>query len=146
MFFCDGPPDRSNHRQIIEKEMKRLEKMRQEGMIVEKITDRTSLENLRKAIEQWFYDRNLVAGSTAFKQFKKTEEEIDELYQAIVDNDREGVKDGIGDVVVTLIGIGLQYNLSLTECVEHAYNEIKDRKGKMIDGIFVKEEDLKDEE
>ncbi|MEB7753300.1 MazG-like family protein [Staphylococcus pseudoxylosus] len=35
-----------------------------------------------------------------------------------------------------------EYYLDFTDCVALAYNEIKDRKGKMIDGKFVKEADL----
>lgn len=38
--------------------------------------------------------------------------------------------------------IATEYNTTLEETLEMAYNEIKDRKGKMIDGVFVKEADL----
>jgi hypothetical protein len=44
--------------------------------------------------------------------------------------------------MVVLINIALRNNLSLTDCLNHAYNDIKDRKGQMIDGIFVKEGDM----
>lgn len=42
----------------------------------------------------------------------------------------------------SLVLISSKCYLNLTDCVQHAYNQIKDRKGKMIDGVFVKEEDL----
>jgi len=52
------------------------------------------------------------------------------------------IKDGIGDVVVTLVIIAAQLEISFEECVALAYDEIKDRKGKMINGVFVKEGDV----
>ena len=50
------------------------------------------------------------------------------------------IADDIGDILVILINIMLRRGLSLQQCLEVAYNDIKDRKGKMVDGIFVKEE------
>ena len=52
------------------------------------------------------------------------------------------IKDSIGDMYVVLTILSLQLGLDIEDCVMHAYGEIKDRKGKMIDGIFVKEADL----
>lgn len=48
----------------------------------------------------------------------------------------------IGCLFGALAMISFKYNLNLMDCIQHAYNQIKDRKGKMIDGVFVKEEDL----
>jgi len=50
--------------------------------------------------------------------------------------------DDIGDCMVVLAIIAEQHNLTIGNCLEHAYNDIKDRKGLMIDGVFVKEADL----
>ena len=50
------------------------------------------------------------------------------------------VADDIGDMIVVLINIAERNNLTIEECLEVAYNDIKDRKGKMVDGVFVKEE------
>lgn len=94
-----------------------------------------------KNIEQWVRDRNLQTGDPA-KQICKTVEELGELAKAINKNKLEEAKDGIGDTVVTLICISMQLGLDFNDCLELAYNEIKDRKGKLINGIFVKEEDL----
>lgn len=69
-------------------------------------------------------------------------EELGEVASGMARNDLEEVKDGIGDTLVVLIGLSMQLDLDITECLELAYNEIKDRKGKLIDGIFVKEDDL----
>lgn len=41
----------------------------------------------------------------------------------------------------TLVEIAYLYKWSLADCLEAAYNEIKDRKGRMVDGIFIKEGD-----
>ena len=54
----------------------------------------------------------------------------------------DAIIDGLGDVLVVLIGLSMQLGLDLTECLEVSYNEIKDRKGKLVNGVFVKEEDL----
>lgn len=92
-------------------------------------------------IIKWVRDRNLHAGDPA-KQICKTVEELGELAKAINKGKLDEAKDGIGDTVVTLICISEQLGLDFNECLEFAYNEIKDRKGKLINGIFVKEEDL----
>lgn len=56
----------------------------------------------------------------------------------------EGYKDhGITYVIANLMGVAEIHNLDFKECVQYAYDEIKDRKGKTIDGCFIKEEDLK---
>ena len=165
-------------------------------------------------IEQWAEDRNLILGSTPQKQFIKLMEEFGELCAGIARNDKEKIKDSIGDCFVVvvvlskqldldnielcsldiinefsygkyehsstmeqlleaahnlggisipisqdwevdkewielffinLIIISLFEGLNFSECVKHAYEQIKDRKGKMIDGVFVKEEDLNKE-
>ena len=73
----------------------------------------------------------------------KTVEELGELANAINKGNKVDAMDGIGDVVVTLICISMQLGVDFNECLKMAYNEIKDRKGKMIDGVFVKDgEDL----
>jgi NTP pyrophosphatase (non-canonical NTP hydrolase) len=52
------------------------------------------------------------------------------------------VADDIGDMVVVLLNIAERNNLSLEECLSRAWDDIKDRKGKMVDGIFIKEKDF----
>lgn len=93
-------------------------------------------------IEQWAHDRNLILGSTPQAQLNKLLEEIGELAKGINKKNLEQIKDGIGDAVVVLTIIAAQCNTSVETCTSLAYNEIKDRKGKMIDGVFVKESDL----
>ena len=93
--------------------------------------------DLEDKIIQWHKDRNLIEGSTDAAQFTKLLEEVDELGVNIVMS--QPVIDDIGDIIVVLINIAERNKLSLWECMYHAYSEIKYRKGKMVDGVFVKE-------
>ena len=88
-------------------------------------------------IVQWHKDRNLIEGSDDRSQFSKLLEEVRELAVSI-ETDNSPVDD-IGDIVVVLINIAERNGLTLEQCLEHAYNDIKDRKGKVIDGVYVKD-------
>ena len=92
-------------------------------------------------IRNWAAARNLIQGSTPAKQIEKLREEMDELNQAIVDQDHVEYIDAIGDCVVVLTIMAAQRGLNIEDCIAAAWEEIKDRKGRMIDGIFVKEDD-----
>lgn len=92
-------------------------------------------------VEQWSKARGLDQADSA-KQYLKVGEETGEVAAALARNDKEALKDGIGDVVVTMTVLAQQNGLTLRECLETAYNEIANRKGKMVNGVFVKEEDL----
>lgn len=94
-------------------------------------------------IREWAEDRNLIEGSTPDKQFQKLVEEIGELAAGMARANREKIMDGIGDAIVVLTILAAQQNMSVEECIELAWQEIKDRKGKMIGGVFVKEADLR---
>lgn len=91
-------------------------------------------------IKQWHYDRNLIEGSDDKTQFAKLIQEAGELSDNICKG--KDVRDDIGDMMVVLINIAERNGHSITECLEVAYNDIKDRKGRMVDGVFVKEADL----
>ena len=93
-------------------------------------------------VEQWVIDRNLHTQDPKV-QMCKIVEELGELARAINKGDVKCQIDGIGDTVVTLICIAMQLGLRFNDCLDYAYNEIKDRKGKLINGSFVKESDLK---
>lgn len=75
-------------------------------------------------------------------QYEKVKEEVDEIAQALVHSNKDALIDAIGDTAVTLIVLSAQNGLSFEDCLNTAYNEIKDRKGKLVDGKFVKESDL----
>lgn len=90
-------------------------------------------------VAQWANDRNLIEGSNPRLQMTKLFEECEELSHALQDDDMEEVVDAIGDIQVVLAVMCAQLGLNIDVCREVAWNEIKDRKGKMIDGVFVKE-------
>lgn len=132
-------------------------------------THNHNVPNQFAKIAQWHKDRNLINGATDNSQFKKFIEEGIELYatlnptftsneirirlqnmiQELYDNDRiqqapEGktIEDDVGDINVVLINLLERNGFTMQQCLEVAWNDIKDRKGKMIDGVFVKEADL----
>ena len=99
------------------------------------------MNELVTKVEKWSKDKNLHLAESS-KQMLKVVEEVGEVAASLARNDQEGLKDGIGDVVVTLIILAQQNEMTLEECLECAYDEIKGRTGEMIDGVFVKQEDL----
>jgi len=106
---------------------------------------KTNNENPRASsvinnIVSWHYDRNLIDGSTDKDQFMKLMQECGELSDNICKG--KSIADDIGDIIVVLINIAERNKLSIDDCLACAYLDIKDRKGKMIDGVFVKEGDL----
>lgn len=123
-----------------------------------------TFEELDKLVISWGIDKDLIKRENADKQFMKFIEEVfefrDELTKIsyMVDMKKQLQEQGfnlhvdesfiralkleMGDILVTLIILSAQLDIDLTECLERAYNKISKRKGKTIDGIFVKEEDL----
>ena len=93
--------------------------------------------NYEKLIGQWHLDRNLIEGSTDKDQYMKLIQEVGELSDSLCKG--KDIRDDIGDIMVVLINIMVRNNLTIQECLSVSYGDIKDRKGKMIDGIFVKE-------
>ena len=87
----------------------------------------------------WARERNLIEGSDSKTQCLKLISEVGELADSI--NKQKNVADDIGDCLVVLIIIATQNNLHINDCLEHAYDTIKDRKGIMLDGVFIKETD-----
>ena len=103
-----------------------------------------TFEYLQHKVIEWADLRGLIgpAGSTPDKQFMKTVEELGELAGAIARGDREKQIDGVGDVMVTLIIACELLDLDMVSCLDSAYQAIANRKGKLVDGVFVKEDDL----
>lgn len=99
------------------------------------------MNELIKQVENWSIKLGLDKAESS-KQFLKVTEEVGEVAAALARSNKEDLKDGIGDVVVTLIILGQQNGLTLQDCLEQAYNEISGRTGKIVDGVFVKSEDL----
>ena len=89
---------------------------------------------------RWAEARDIIKHSNPMAQASKTIEEVGELVAAINNNDRTAAKDAYGDILVTLLIGSDMLNLSLLECLEAAYDEIKHRRGKLNSaGVFVKE-------
>ena len=102
-----------------------------------------TLDQLVEQVEAWSVDKNLNNGNPD-RQALKFYEEAGEVASALSRGQMDALKDGIGDTVVTLIILAQQHDMTLQECLQYAYDEIKGRKGKTINGTFIKEADLKE--
>lgn len=91
-------------------------------------------------VKEWHYARNLIEGANDKDQVCKLIQEVGELSDNVCKG--QNVADDIGDCMVVLINIAERHGISLSHCLKTAYNDIRDRKGKMVDGVFVKEADL----
>jgi len=88
---------------------------------------------------RWSEARGIIQNSTSEAQLRKAYEEMDELREAIAFRNKRDIIDGLGDVLVCLINVAAIEDVTLNQCLESAYQEIKDRKGYLgKDGIFVK--------
>lgn len=111
-----------------------------------------NFEELRTNVEQWAKDKDLLHEENAEKQFMKFMEEVFEFKSEMDDNQRfapssvdiKNMKLEMGDIFVTLIVLCNQLGIDCVECLSMAYDKISKRKGKTIDGVFIKEEDLND--
>ena len=90
-------------------------------------------------IRDWATSRGLYTKGDTKTQFCKLMEEAGELGRAVLKNDREEFVDAIGDMVVVLTNLAHLGGFTIEHCIESAYNEIKNRKGKMKNGTFVKD-------
>ena len=99
-----------------------------------------SYSSLELQIIQWAEARKIIPNSTPATQLLKTVSELGELADATIKGDVAEIKDGVGDVLVTLIIYCALQDIDVTECLALAYAEIKDRRGTLLaNGVFVKE-------
>ena len=98
---------------------------------------KNTLDQLVEQVQQWSIDKNLHNGNSD-RQALKFYEEAGEVASALSRGQMDALKDGIGDTVVTLIILAQQHDMTLQECLQYAYDEIKGRKGEMRNGTFVK--------
>ena len=89
-------------------------------------------------IRSWANERGLYSGGDTKTQTLKLMEEAGEICRAVLKNDRHEIIDGIGDCVVVLTNLAELLGTPIEGCMQAAYNEISSRKGKMINGTFVK--------
>ncbi|MHA3065624.1 MazG-like family protein [Lacticaseibacillus saniviri] len=99
--------------------------------------------NYTKSIEAWAVARNLDTADPAH-QLNKLMEELGELAEGFNKNRSAQVVDSLGDMYVVMTIFAQQNGLHIEQAIESAYNTIKDRKGKLVNGVFVKEQDLEE--
>jgi NTP pyrophosphatase (non-canonical NTP hydrolase) len=91
-------------------------------------------------IRQWAEARGLYDKGNTIIQYVKLQEEAGELAQALLNNDHDEINDAIGDMVVVLTNLAHLHGTHIETCIADAYDVISKRKGKMINGTFVKDE------
>ena len=101
----------------------------------------SNMEHLINKVRQWHKDRNLIDGSDDKSQTLKLLQELGELSDSVCKE--QPILDDIGDMLVVMINLCERNKITLQECLQVAYDDIKDRKGRMEDGVFVKTEDIK---
>lgn len=99
-----------------------------------------SYSQIEMSVIRWAEDRRIIPNATPVSQLLKAVSEMGELCDAEGKRDMDAIKDAVGDVMVCLINYCALRDLSLTECLSGAYEQIKDRRGTLMpDGTFVKE-------
>ena len=94
---------------------------------------------LEKLVIDWSREKGILAKATPIKQAMKTQEELTELCNAILNEDRDEIKDAIGDIMVTLIIQAKMQGMTIEECLNAAYDVISKRTGQMVNGQFIKD-------
>ena len=94
---------------------------------------------MKEKILDWAEPKGLLNPQIAPQQFMKLAEEVGELSNAMLNRNEAEQIDALGDIQVVLIILAEQLGFDLDTCLECAYNEIKNRKGKTINGSFIKE-------
>jgi len=98
-----------------------------------------NLQDLSNKVKDWAGEKNLIHRENVPKQMMKVIEELGELNSAILKDNKEGVIDGLGDVLVTVIILSNQLGYSPEYCLNMAYNEISGRTGRTVNGVFIKD-------
>tara|TARA_R110000737_G_C14576677_1_gene484973 strand:- start:1336 stop:1692 length:357 start_codon:yes stop_codon:yes gene_type:complete len=114
-------------------------------------------KQLNERVVTWASDKGILKKATPLTQHSKTQEEVNELFEALFaqnndliyftnskgvhKNTQDEIKDAIGDILVTLLIQCRLQNLKPLDCLESALNIIEKRNGKMINGVFVKDKE-----
>ena len=91
------------------------------------------INDLTVRISNWFDEKGL---KDPIMQFAKLNEEVGEMAHELTRGNKD--TDAIGDTFVTLVGMAHHLGLDLSECIKMAYHTIRNRKGEVIEGSFVK--------
>lgn len=94
---------------------------------------------INEKVLEWAKERGILIPDNATKQMLKLTEEVGELAGAIAKNNKTDQIDAIGDIQVVLIILSEQLGINYKEALESAYNVIKNRTGKTINGVFIKD-------
>ena len=103
------------------------------------------VETYFNLIRYWANERGLYEKGNTITQYVKLQEEAGELAKALLKNDHDEINDAIGDMVVVLTNLAHMHGTDIEACIAQAYDEIKSRKGKMINGTFVKDIEVHEE-
>lgn len=95
---------------------------------------------LRERIIIWAKEKGILDGSNAISQLSKLEEEVEELAIELMGGDHDFAMIELGDVLVVCTIIAEFMNVTSDECLQLAYDKIVRREGKMINGVFVKDD------
>jgi NTP pyrophosphatase (non-canonical NTP hydrolase) len=87
----------------------------------------------------WANERGIYDKGNSHTQYVKLMEEAGELAAALLNDDKPEIQDAIGDMIVVLTNLAHLEGFSVEDCIDAAYTEIATRKGKMLNGTFVKE-------
>lgn len=96
------------------------------------------MNELIKKVVRWHKDRNLIDGSDDKSQVMKLLQELGELSDSVCKG--EDIMDDIGDMLVVMINICERNSVEIEDCLGVAYDDIKNRRGVMLDGVFVKDD------
>ena len=98
-----------------------------------------TFNELEERVYLWALDKGLITEDNLKQQALKTVEEVGELAKSILKDDKLEFVDAVGDVMVTLIILARQNGICALTCLQAAYDEIKGRTGKTVNGTFIKD-------
>jgi NTP pyrophosphatase (non-canonical NTP hydrolase) len=117
-----------------------LAKFAEEAYLALNRKQQMSYESVEIEVIRWAEARKIIPHAKPYTQLLKAFSEMGELADAELQNNTHHIKDGIGDVMVCLINYCALKDISLVQCLEGAYQEIKDRKGTLMpNGVFIKQ-------
>jgi|TARA_R100001460_G_scaffold87472_2_gene128886 NTP pyrophosphatase (non-canonical NTP hydrolase) len=113
---------------------------------VDQMTNDINIDKLMQdrffLIRSWAVEKGIYKGGDSKTQYIKLMEEAGELAKALLKRDEPEIIDAIGDMVIVLTNLAKLEGLDIEDCIDSAYNVVKNRQGKMINGTFVKIESL----
>ena len=131
--------DHDPHRNITIGSTHKAEIENDQQDIIDRINKNHFNKSMFDKIRDWANERGLYEKGDPKTQYIKLMEETGEIGRAILKEDTEEIIDGIGDAVVVLTNLAELIGVPIEECIQQAYNVISKRKGKMINGTFVKD-------